>query len=155
MTELYLNKGHHVFTDRCYTSIPPAQALADRSTSFTGTSMWNCAEFPDLICLTPSRLADDEVKAFRADRLLAFEWRAAKKKKSLIMISTESSSNMVQIQSCGTQQEVQKLFVVNHYNHSMNGVDCADQYTIYYSLIRKARKWWRKLFFFGCWRWLQ
>ena len=29
----------------------------------------------------------------------------------------------------------------------MNGVDRADQYTVYYSFIRKARKWWRKLFF--------
>ena len=146
VTELYRNKGNHVFTDRYYTSIPLAQAFADRSTSFTGTSMRNRAELPDPIRLTPSRLADDEVKAFRADRLLALEWRAAKKK-SLIMISTESSSNMVQIQSRGTQQEVQKLFVVNHYNHSMNGVDRADQYTVYYSFIRKARKWWRKLFF--------
>ena len=43
---------------------------------------------PDPIRLTPTRLADDEVKAFRAD-----------------------------------------------------------QYTVYYSFIRKARKWWRKLFF--------
>ena len=68
--------------------------------------------------VTPSRLAD-EVKAFRADRLLVLEWRAAKKK-SLITISTESSSNMVQIQSHGIQQEVQKPFVVNHYNHSMH-----------------------------------
>ena len=147
VTELYLNKGHHVFTDRYYTSIPLAQALADRSTSFTGTSMRNHAELPDPIRLTPSRLADDEVKAFTADRLSALEWRAAKKKKSLIMISNESSSNMVQIQSRGSQQEVQKPFVVNHYNHSMNGVDRADQYTVYYSFIQKARKWWRKLFF--------
>ena len=147
LIELYLNKGHHVFTDRYYTSIPLAQALTDRSISFNGTSMWNRVELPDPICLTPTRLADDEVKAFRADRLLGLEWRAAKKKKSLIMISTESSSNMVQVQSCGSQQEVHKPFVVNHYNHSMNGVDHADQYTVYFSFIRKARKWWRKLFF--------
>ena len=86
--ELYLNKGHHVFTDRYYTSIPLAQALTDRSMSFTGTSMRNRVELPDPIRLTPTRFADDEVKAFRADRLLALEWRAAKKKKSLIMIST-------------------------------------------------------------------
>ena len=30
---------------------------------------------------------------------------------------------------------------------SMNGVDKADQFTVYYSFIRKSRKWWRKLFF--------
>ena len=147
LIELYLDKGHHVFTDRYYTSIPLAQALTDHSTSFTGTSMRNHVELPDPIRLTPTRLTDNEVKAFRADRLLALEWRAAKKKKSLIMISTESSSNMVQVQSRGSQQELHKPFVVNHYNHSMNGVDRADQYTLYYSFIQKARKWWRKLFF--------
>ena len=120
LIELYLNKGHHVFTDRYYTSIPLAQALTDHSTSFTGTSMWNHVELPDPIRLTPTRLADDKVKAFRADRLLALEWRVAKKKKSLIMISTESLSNMVQVQSRGSQQEVHKPFVVNHYNHALH-----------------------------------
>ena len=147
LIELYLNKGHHLFTDRYYTSIPLAQALTDRSTSFTGTSMRNRVELPDPIRLTQTRLTDDEVKAFRADRLLALEWRAAKRKKSLIMISTESSSNMVQVQLRGSEQEVHKPFVVNHYNHSMNGVHRADQYIVYYSFIQKARKWWRKLFF--------
>ena len=77
-----------MFTDRYYTSIPLAQALTDHSTSFTGMSMQNHVELPDAIRLTPTRLTDDEVKVFRADRLLALEWRAAKKKKSLIMIST-------------------------------------------------------------------
>ena len=80
-----------------------AQALTD---SFTGMSMRDCAELPDPICLTPCCLADDEVKAFKADRLLALEWGAAKKKKSLIIISTKSLSNTVQVQSRSTQQEV-------------------------------------------------
>ena len=29
----------------------------------------------------------------------------------------------------------------------MNGVDLADQYTVYFPFIRKTRKWWRKVFF--------
>ena len=29
----------------------------------------------------------------------------------------------------------------------MNGVDVADQLTVFYSFVRKTRKWWRKLFF--------
>ena len=111
--EFYLNKGHYVFADRYYISIPIAQALADHSMSFTWTSMQNRVELPDPIHLTPSHLADDEVKAFIADCLLAFEWKAAKKKKSLIMINIKSSSNLVQIQSHDTQQELQKPFVVN------------------------------------------
>ena len=57
LIELYLNKGHHVFTERYYTSIPLSQALTDCSTSFTGMSMWDCAELPDPICLTPRMLS--------------------------------------------------------------------------------------------------
>ena len=29
----------------------------------------------------------------------------------------------------------------------MNGVDRADQYTVYYSFVRRSVKWWRKVFF--------
>ena len=29
----------------------------------------------------------------------------------------------------------------------MNGVDRADQHTVYYAFVRKYRKWWRKVFF--------
>ena len=29
----------------------------------------------------------------------------------------------------------------------MNGVDLADQYTVYYSFIRKSKKWWKKVSF--------
>ena len=41
----------------------------------------------------------------------------------------------------------EKPVVVYKYNHSMNGVDRADQYTVYYSFIRRSVKWWRKVFF--------
>ena len=41
-----------------------------------------------------------------------------------------------------------KPSVVKEYNHSMNGVDIADQLTVFYSFVRKTRKWWRKLFFY-------
>ena len=40
-----------------------------------------------------------------------------------------------------------KPSIVDEYNMSMNGVDKADQYTVYYAFVRKSRKWWRKLFF--------
>lgn len=40
-----------------------------------------------------------------------------------------------------------KPVVVHTYNQHMNGVDIADQHSVYYSFIRKTIKWWRKLFF--------
>ena len=146
LMEPYLDKGYHVYTDRYYTSIPLVQALLDRSTAFTGTAIRNRAALPDAI-RTPSRLGDNEVWAFCASRPLALEWRAPKKKKSLVMVTSECSACMTTVQLRRNQEEMEKPLVVGHYNHSMNGVDRADQHTVYYSFIRKSRKWWRKLFF--------
>ena len=85
--------------------------------------------------------------AFWSDRLLALGWRAAQKKKPLIMLATESCATPVSVRSKATGRTALKPKVVDEYNLSMNGVDKADQYTVYYSFIRKSRKWWRKLFF--------
>ena len=37
--------------------------------------------------------------------------------------------------------------VVDKYNQSMNGIDLADYYTVYYSFVRRSMKWWRKVCF--------
>lgn len=102
---------------------------------------------PDVIRSQTFRLADDETKAFRADKLLALGWRARQKKKPLIILSSEGSAKSVLVQSCATHRTSYKPAVVDDYNKSMNGVDRADQYTVYYAFVRKSRKWWRKLYF--------
>jgi len=109
--------------------------------------MKNRVGLPDEIRDKNFRLRDDEVKAYRADDLLVVGWRAAKKKKPVIMVSTECSAASIDVQSRATKQLSSKPLVVHEYNFSMNGVDKADQYTVYYSFIRRSKKWWRKLFF--------
>ena len=74
-----------------------------------------------------------------------FSLRAASKNKPLIMLSSNCVHQSVTVRSRRTTQ--QKPMVVDLYNHSMNGVDRADQYTVYYSFIRRSVKWWRKVFF--------
>ena len=142
----YLDKGHHIYTDRYYTSIPLANALHQRSTAFTGTSMRNRVGLPQLI-RKQSKLSDNEVKAFRDRHMMTLEWRAPKSKSSVIMLSTEFSATMTTVQLGRNRGEVQKPLVIDKYNQSMNGVDRSDQNSVYYSFIRKSRKWWRKLFF--------
>lgn len=68
-------------------------------------------------------------------------------KKPVIIVSTESSAKPKLVQSRATGRTAYKPIVVDDYNHSINGVDMADQYTVSYSFIRKSFKWWRKLFF--------
>ena len=63
------------------------------------------------------------------------------------MLSSSGSAQLVVVTTRrGTA--VNKPAVVNSYNHNMNGVDVADQLTVFYSFVRKTRKWWRKLFFY-------
>ena len=146
LVEPYLHQGHHVFTDRYYTSIPLVQALSTRNTAFTGTAMKNRVDLPDQICSKSFKLKDDEIRAYHTDRLLALGWRAAQKKKPVIMLSSEEPAKVVTIRN-RRDQEVRKPQVVHHYNQSMNKVDIADQCNVYYSFIRRSKKWWRKVFF--------
>ena len=147
VTAKYLDRGHRLFVDRYYTSIPLAHALADRSTGFTGTAMRNRVDLPDEIRSKSFRLSDGEVQAYRTEGQLALGWRAAKKKTPVIMLSSEGESKLVRVVSRATQTVQLKPKVIDEYNYSMNGVDKADQYAVYYSFIRKSRKRWRKLFY--------
>ena len=136
-----------MFTDRHYTSIPLAQALSERNTAFTGTSNKNTAELPDDI-RQMSSLKGGEVLAYRTSKLLALAWQAEKRKKPVFMVSTEASASLVTVQPRNSHNSpVIKPSVVDLYNHNMNGVDIADQHSVYYAFQRKTRKWWRKVFF--------
>ena len=143
----YLDCGHHLFTDRYYTSIPLAKALSDHNTSFTGTSNKNRVDLPDDIRLL-KRMKGGEMVSYRANKVLAVAWQAEKRNKPVFMVSTESSAAWVTVQPHNTHNPpTQKPSAVHVYNHNMNGVDKADQHAAYYAFERKTRKWWRKVFF--------
>ena len=97
LVEPYLDQGRHVFTDRYYTSIPLVQALSDRSTAFTGTAMKNRIDLPDQFRSKSFKLKDDEVLAYRTNRLLALGWRAAQKK-PVIMLSSEEPAKLTHLE---------------------------------------------------------
>ena len=143
----YLDQGRTVYTDRYYTSIPLAQTLETHETSFIGTCMKNRKQIPQSFRHKTFRLSDGEVRAFRSGRLLALAWRAPSKKKGIIMLTTRDSCQQTTVVSKATGRSSIKPVVVDYYNQSMNGVDLADQYTVYYSFIRKSKKWWKKVCF--------
>ena len=143
----YLDQGRTMYTDRYYTSIPLAQTLEFRQTSFTGTCVKNRQQIPQLFRQKSFHVADGEVLAYRSGRLLALAWRAPSKRKEIIMITTKDSAQQAIVTSRATGRTATKPIVIDNYNQSMNGVDLADQYTVYYSFIRKSLKWWRKVCF--------
>ena len=97
LMEPYFHRGHHVYTDRFYTSIPLAEKLQDEGTAFTGTAIRNRVGLPDAI-RHPSRFADDEVRAFRHKDMLVLEWRAVKKN-SVVMLTTGDTAESCSVTS--------------------------------------------------------
>ena len=85
--------------------------------------------------------------AYRADHLLTLAWHAEKKKKLVIMFSTTCSAAMTVLTPHSQKPPVSKPAIVDCYNHFMNGVDIADQHSVYYRFIRKTVKWWKKIAF--------
>ena len=69
------------------------------------------------------------------------------------MLSSKDSAQMTSVTSRATHRISEKPVVVDNYNQSMNGVNLADQYTVYYSFIRKSKKWWKRRFAFCFWKW--
>ena len=69
------------------------------------------------------------------------------KRKGIIMVTTKDSAQQANVTSRATGRTGVKPVVVDKYNQSMNGVDLADQYTVYYSFVRRSKKWWRKVCF--------
>ena len=144
----YLDSNHHLFTDRYYMSVPLTTALASHNTSFTGTVMKNRIDLPDAIRATSFSLKEGDHLSFRCERLLAQAWRAKGKQKTLVMLSSASSAKLVEVPAMHRTEVMLKPECVNDYNHSMNGVDRSDQFTVSYPFVRRTRKWWRKMFFY-------
>ena len=116
-------------------------------TAFTGTCMKNRQQIPQAFHQKTFRLSDDEVQAYRSGKLLSLAWQAPAKKKEIIMISTKDNASITSVTSRATGKTANKPVVIDHNNQSMTGVDLADQYTTYYSFVRKSRKWWEKVCF--------
>jgi len=64
------------------------------------------------------------------------------------MVSTEASASSVTVQPRNSHSSpIQKPSVIDLCNHNMNGVDIADQHSVYYAFQQKIRKWFSKVFF--------
>ena len=142
----YLDKGHHFFADRYYSSIPLVQALEDRSSAFTGTVMRNRVGLPHLIRTESSSLRAGESMEYCCGRLLAVSWRDKSAKQPVTILTSSCSAAKVTVATRRGESQIKPLSI-DTYNQSMNGVDRLDQFTVYYSFVRKTRKWWRKLFY--------
>ena len=138
ISEKYLDKGHHIFADRFYASVPLVEELEARQTGYTGTLVQNRQRLPKEVWDKKFWLQRGEQRAWRDGRKLVLGWWD--KGKPTVMISTVYSACWKTYESRNNTQVTEPL-VVYQYNQKMGGVDIDDQLSTYYSFGRKCVKW--------------
>nr|XP_012153228.1 PREDICTED: piggyBac transposable element-derived protein 4-like [Megachile rotundata] len=143
----YLNLWHDIYMENYYNSVKVAEELLQRKTNVCGTIRANRG-VPN--CLKSATLKNKSMEFRRKGKILVQKWNSAKK--SITMISTIHSAEMVECVSKKTKKKSMKPICIREYNKFMKGVDHADQYLSYYSILRKTKKWTKKtvLYLINC-----
>ena len=140
----YLHKGHELYVDRFYTSIPLFLELHRKHTLAVGTCQINRRGMPKTFL--NQNIPRGDVLACRQGPILALKWHD---KRDVVVLSTKHTSEMttVSVRARGGRVLKDKPVAVDEYNKHMGGVDKSDQMLEYYSFNRKGVKWWKKLYF--------
>lgn len=140
-----LDKGYHLYQDNYYNSVKIVEKLETRKTVVCGTIRLNRG-VPNSLKVKESGLKKGEMLFQRKGNILVQLW---KDKRIVRMITTIHDSKMVRTtKKTKKGEDVIKPNAVLDYNKYMAGVDRADQYLSYYSILRKTVKWSKKLFFY-------
>ena len=137
----FVEKGHTVYLDNFYTSVPLAEYLFKKKTTLVGTIRENRKGNHKPTMNT--KLKKGEVVWKRKGPVLLTNWRD---KRNVRMISTAHGHRMIETQSKRGVMKTKPKCVLD-YNEHMSGIDKADQMMAYYSTPRKTIRWYRKIFF--------
>lgn len=142
-----LNLWHDVCMDDYYNSVKVAEELLKHKTNICGTIKAN-RRVPN--CLKSNTLKDKSMEFRRKRKILVQKWNSMKK--LITMISTIHSANLVECMNRRTKKISVKPICIREYSKFMKGVDRADQYLSYYSILLKTKKWTKKtvLYFIKC-----
>ena len=142
LVEPYLNKGHRLFMDNFYSSPALYQELYENKTLARGTVRQDRKGMPaELMTKNTPTYTRGQSTFLKHKNITVVRW---KDKRDVFALSTFHSN------ACNDELP-HKPEMIETYNQFMNGVDRADQLLSYYSLDKKSRKWWKKVF----WRLLE
>lgn len=133
----YLNKWYHLYMDNYYNSVTVSEKLLEYKIRTCGTIRINRG-LPD--SLKNKKLKKGESIFRRKKDTLLQIWQS---KREVRMISNIHSAQILESRNVDwhTRTKIMKPESVIEYNKFMKGVDRADQYLSYYSILRKTRKW--------------
>ncbi|XP_015190455.1 PREDICTED: piggyBac transposable element-derived protein 4-like [Polistes dominula] len=137
----YTDVWHHLYMDNYYNSVDNTEALLQKKIRICGTVRKNRG-LPE--CLKKTNLRKGESIFRRKKDILVQVWQS---KKEVSLISSIHSAEMKK--SSNVDRTTRKKIIMPNalidYNKYMKGVDRADQYLSYYSILRKTVKWTKRL----------
>ena len=146
----FLGKGHKLFVDNFYTSIPLFSELLKHSTYATGTTVTRRKKFPEGLKLMKNKLPIGSYKFAVSEKLqlTACIWRD---RRDVFMLSSMHNMSVTTVLKRPKGEKEKRPLpcpqCIADYNQYMGGVDLMDQKLSYYSLAqRKSLKWWKKVF---------
>jgi len=141
LMEPYLGKGHTVYMDNFYNSIPLAQFLFENQTMVVGTLRKNRKDNPkDTL---NAKLGKGEVAHVQKGNIHVIKYND---KRDVCMISTKQKLDFVEVTDKFGRNKMKPNIIVD-YNNNMSGIDRADQMISYYPTPRKCLRWYIKVFF--------
>lgn len=144
----YLNLWHHVYMDNFYNSVDTSELLLRNKVRSCGTIRQNRG-LP--LSLKNIKLQKGQTSFRRRQDVLLQVWQH---KRTVRMISTIHSATMVESENMdwATKEKIWKPISIIDYNKFMKGVDRADQYLSYFSIVRRTKKWTKRLtmYLFNC-----
>jgi len=137
-----LGQNHHIYQDNFYNNVGLTQTLLERNVRVCGTMRANRGIPRDLED-DGKRLKRGQSAFRRKGDVMVQVWRD---KRLVRMISTIHDTTVVSTgrKDRKTNVEIKKPCSVVWYNKFMKGVDRADQYLSYYSVLRKTVEWSKK-----------
>lgn len=148
LTRKIIGKKHVVYMDNFFSSPKLYEDLEKDQIYCTGTVRANRQGMPAAVKNKKLKQRGDSL-TLQKGNMSAIAW---KDKKPVYYLSTfedpTKSSIVKRRQKDGTQKEYPAPKVAENYNKYMFGVDLADQKRMAYSTCRKAKKWWKYLFWF-------
>lgn len=142
LLEPCLYRWHHVFQDNYYNSVQIAETLLAKKTRVCGTIRANRG-LPTEFRNEMKNMKKGDYMFCRKGEVLLLAW---KDKREVRMISTIHDAGMGEGKPNRWTGEIKKKpNCILEYNKYMGGVDRADMYLAYFSLLRKSMKWTKKV----------
>lgn len=136
----YLDLQHHVYQDNYYNSVAVTENLLTHGTRVCGT-IRSKRGAPKTLEDEAKKLKTGESTFRRKGEVLIHAW---KDKREVKMVSSIHNAKMDWTTNSRKEKTKKPISVID-YNKYMKGVDRADQYLSYYSLLRKTIKWPKKV----------